>query len=247
MPFSGYGGACGDGGNPCLPDTGTQAAIYTSSNSARHLNGKPACNGWGGSRNRADRHSEGLTAKQVDGIVTAAQTAWRRGLPFNCHVTIHWAKLGVADDATAAATGAFLTCARDWLRKRGLPFAYAYSREKSGDNGAHTHILAHLPPGTPWAFQRSKRWLERICGGPYFAGGIRTHRIRGTGGGRVILPDLYAENLAEVVGYLTKGALPSVAAALALERVKPGGRVVGKRAGWSENVGQRLKGGRSSR
>ena len=242
MPFSGSGGACGDGGNPRLPETGTQAAIYTKSNSARHLHGKPPRNGWGGSRNRVDRCSEGLTAKQADGIVTAAQTAWRLGLPFNCHVTIHWAKLGVADDATAAATGAFLTLVRDWLRKLGLPFAYAYAREKSGDNGAHTHILAHLPPGAPWSFQRSKRWLERITGEPYFTGGIRTHRIRGTGGGRVILPDLYAENLAVVVGYLTKGALPSVAAALALERVKPGGRVVGKRVGWSENIGGSARG-----
>jgi hypothetical protein len=238
MPFSGSGGARGDGGNPHLPDAGTQAAIYNTSKSARHLHGKPPRNGWGGSRNRADRCSDGLTTKQVQGIVTVAQTACLRGLPFNCHVTIHWAKLGVADHATAAATGAFLTCARDWLRKRGLPFAYAYSRENSGDNGAHTHILAHLPPGTPWAFQRSKRWLERVCGSPYLTGGIRTHRIRGTGGGRVVLHDLYAENLAEVVGYLTKGALPSVASALALERVKAGGRVIGKRVGWSENIGR---------
>ncbi|QBM77409.1 hypothetical protein E2E30_17770 [Sphingomonas sp. AAP5] len=239
MPFSGSDGARGDGGNPRLPNAGTQAAIYNTSKSARHRHGKSACNGWGGSRNRADRCSEGLTAKQVEGIEAAAQTAWRRGLAFNCHVTIHWAKLGVADDATAAATGAFLTCARDCLRKQGLPFAYAYVRENSGDNGAHSHILAHLPPGTRWAFQRSKRWLERISGKPYFTGGIRTHRIRGTGSGRVILPDLYAENLAEVVGYLTKGALPSVAAALALERVKFGGRVIGKRSGCSENVGSR--------
>ncbi len=97
----------------------------------------------------------------------AAQTAWVRGMPFSRHVTIHWAKLGVPDAAAAAATGAFLTAARDWLRKQGLPFAYAYSRENSGENGAHTHILAHLPPGTFWAFQRSKRWLERISGKPY--------------------------------------------------------------------------------
>ena len=175
----------------------------------------------------------------MQGIITAAETAWRRGFPLNCHVIVHWAKLGVPDAAAAAATAAFLTSVRDWLRKRGLTLAYVYARENSEENGAHTHILAHLPPGTPWAFQRSKRWLERITGEPYFTGGIRTRRIRGTGDGRVILPDLYAENLAEVVGYLTKGALPAVASALALERVKPGWRVVGKRAGWSENIGRR--------
>ena len=55
----------------------------------------------------------------------------------------------------------------------------------------------------------------------------------GYGSGRRarVKPDLYAENMAEVVGYLTKGALPSVAAALASVRVKSGGRVIGKRAG----------------
>ncbi|WP_353204295.1 hypothetical protein, partial [Sphingomonas sp.] len=111
-------------------------------------------------------------------------------------------------------------------------------RENSGDNGAHTHILAHLPPGAPWSFQRSKRWLERITGKPYFTGGIRTHRIRGTVGGRVVLPDLYAENLAVVVGYLTKGAPQAVLDTLRINRAhQPGGRVVGKRAGWSENIG----------
>lgn len=167
----------------------------------------------------------------------AAQTAWRRGIPFNSHITVHWAKLGVHDNDAAAATGALLTLLRDWLRKQGLPFAYAYARENGDTKGSHVHILAYLPPGAEWNSQRSRRWLMRVADGPYFTGAIRTKRIRGTGGGRVILPDLYATNLAVVVGYLTKGAWPNVAAALALPRVEPCGRVVGKRAGWSENVG----------
>jgi len=178
----------------------------------------------------------------VQGIITAAETAWRSGIPFNSHVTVHWAKLGLADDEAAPATGALLTLLRDWLRKQGLPFAYAYARENGATKGSHVHILAHLPPGAGWNSQRSRRWLKRIADGPYFTGAIRTKRIRGTCKGRVILPELYAANLADVVSYLTKGALPQLAAVLTIRRVEPGGHVVGKRAGWSQNVGAKASG-----
>ena len=238
MPFSRAGRLPDDGGNPPSAETGTRGAIYSSFKSARHIDGKPRSVGWGGSRNTANRTSDGLTLAQVEGIRAAAQAAMRLGIPLNAHVTIHWERLRVSDGAAAAATGAFLTRVRDWLRKQGLPFAYAYARENGDGKGSHVHILAHLPAGADWASHRSKRWLSAIAGGFYQGGAIVTKRIGGTRYGRVTLPDLYARNLTRVVGYVTKGALPAVAAALALEQQAYGGLVIGKRAGWSENLGR---------
>jgi hypothetical protein len=170
MPFSRSGRLPRDGGNPPFAETGTQDAIYSNSKSARHIDGKPRSVDWGGSRNRADRTSDGLTLAQVEGIRAAAQSAMRVGVPLNAHVTIHWERLGVPDSTAAAATGAFLTRVRDWLRKQGLPFAYAYARENGQGKGSHVHILAHLPAGADWAPHRSRRWLRAIAGGFYQAG-----------------------------------------------------------------------------
>ena len=40
-----------------------------------------------------------------------------------------------------------------------------------------------------------------------------------------------------VVGYLLKGAEPDAAQVLGLSKIEAGGRVIGKRCGWSENIG----------
>ncbi len=239
MPFSTASRASENGANPRIRNSGTKDAIYTIIPSARRPDGKLPFSGWGGARNRADRTSDGLTAKQVEHIIAAAQTAWRIGFPFNCHVTIHWEKMGVTDDRAAAATGALLTLVRDWLRKQGLPFAYAYVRENGDGKGSHVHILAHLPPGARWGYQRSRRWLEGITERPYRQGAIETRRVRGTIGGRVVLPDLYAENLGVVVGYVAKGAPQEFLGAMGIIRAhEPGGRIIGKRVGWSQNIGR---------
>lgn len=236
MPFSRPKREPGNGGKPWPSDTGTPCAIYTNSKSAGHIHGKPPFTGWGGARNRADRTTDGLSRRQVETIVAGAETAVARGMPLNAHITIHWERLGVTDAAAGAATGAFLTYARDWLRKQEHAFAYVYSRENGDGKGSHVHMLAHLPSDADWGFHRTRPWLEAISDAAYVQGAIVTARIHGTRQGRVVQPDLYHANLARVVGYLTKGALPGVAAALTLERRAAGGTVIGKRAGRSENL-----------
>jgi hypothetical protein len=49
-------------------------------------------------------------------------------------------------------------------------------------------------------------------------------------------PEAYQANLAAVVGYVLKGASRETAKALGLERLESGGCVMGKRAGWSQNL-----------
>jgi hypothetical protein len=233
MPYSRSADARGTAETRAPP----KLARHVQSKSAPHLCPNPGKTSWGGSRNRADRTSEGLSHKQASGIIAAAQSAAAMGLPLNAHVTIHWERQGVPDSAAAKATGSFLTCVRDWLRKQGLPFAYAYARENGDGKGSHVHILLHLPPGSRWHFQRSRRWLEAVSGGRYRKGVVVTARVRGTAAGAIAHRELYAANLQTVVGYLTKGALPCAAHALGLVNFEPGGRVAGKRAGWSQNVG----------
>ena len=51
-------------------------------------------------------------------------------------------------------------------------------------------------------------------------------------------PAAYQANLAAVVGYVLKGASSDVQRAMGLERLEAGGRIMGKRAATSQNIGQ---------
>jgi hypothetical protein len=64
-------------------------------------------------------------------------------------------------------------------------------------------------------------------------------------GGRLGLeagnPDLHAINLEAALAYVVKGANLDAAARFALERLEPGGRVIGKRCGTSQNIGAKAR------
>jgi len=51
--------------------------------------------------------------------------------------------------------------------------------------------------------------------------------------------------LEAALAYLLKGASPEVALQFGLERLQPGGRVIGKRCGTSQNIGAKARGERS--
>jgi len=82
-----------------------------------------------------------------------------------------------------------------------------------------------------------RRWLKQITGKPYVRGTILTERIGGTLASAQAGTDSYLVNLGEVVAYLVKGVSPATGAALRLDKLEPGGRIIGKRCGTSENVG----------
>lgn len=228
---------------------GTHPAIISLIISGTAFSEEAQPSGWGGARNSVKRTSDFLTLNQCLKIIGAAQLASRIGLPFNRHITIHWEQAGIPDSRAAWATGRFLKLAGDWLAKRcqlennrgksKRRLAWAWVRENGSRKGSHVHILLHCPPELAQAFAGTqRRWLGRITGKPYRARTIRTARIGGTLNAARSKPAAYTENLANVVGYVLKGALPDAAATLGLLRLEAGGRVIGKRTATSQNIGQ---------
>lgn len=226
---------------------GTHPAVIDNIPSGTAFSEEAHRRGWGGARNSTDRTSESLTENECLKIIAAAQFAVRVGLPLNRHVTIHWEQAGIADERAAWATGRFLKLAGDWLAKRAnlknnqtksSRLAWAWVRENGDSKGSHVHILLHCPPELARSFSAmQRRWLGRISGERYRTRTIRTARIGGTLNAANSMPAAYSENLANVVGYVLKGASSDAAVRLGLSRLESGGRVIGKRAATSENLG----------
>jgi hypothetical protein len=209
---------------------------------------------WGGARNRRDRVTDAITLQQARGLVAAVAHAERIGLPLNRLVTLHWGVMGLSDAEAGRAIGCVLKLWREALAEMGFPFACVWTRENDdGDasKGSHVHILAHVPATAgPGFMRRLRAWVRlaaggryqrrsgRIIGPAYAAGAVHTARI---GGLVMVAPGVHEVNLAEALGYLLKGADKKTANNLGLVRLEPGGRVTGKRCGWSENVGAKAR------
>lgn len=209
---------------------------------------------WGGARNRRDRVTVALSLAQARNLAAAVVHAERADLPLNRLVTVHWGAMRQSDAEALAALGRLLKLWRDALAARGLPFACVWIRENDdgdGSKGSHVHILAHVPAAARRGFLRRLRaWARLAAGGrynrrsgrvegpAYAKGAVDTRRI----GGRVAVPqDVHDANLAEVLGYVLKGADKQTAEIMRLARREPGGRVIGKRCGWSENIGAKAR------
>ena len=241
-----------NGGKASLCPAGTDIAILDLIRSGVALAGPGALSSWGGARNRVDRESRSLSIAQAENIAAAAGHALRLGWPLNRHVTWHLEKSGVAPVDGAKAIGRFLKLHRQFLASRGKPFACVWVREDDdGDQskGAHVHILMHVPSAAaPAVTGRQRRWLRMVTGQPYRAGSLNTSRIGGTVRAADTLPPSYWVGFAKVLDYVLKGIEAGASAKLrsssnALFRMLPlyrhgqGGRVIGKRCGWSENIG----------
>ena len=193
--------------------------------------------GWGGARNSANRTSDAVTLAQARNVIAAADFADAIGLSLNRFVTIHWEAAGIADRDAASATRRFIKLANDTITKSGGRSAYSWVRENGDGKGSHVHILLHVPSGLePW--NRGKRWVSAISGCPYHQAPIKTDRIGGTARAWQTAPAVYRQNLANLVGYILKGANPLAVRTLGLERIEPGGRIMGKRVSTSQNIGR---------
>ncbi len=232
------------GGNAAFLQSGTAGAsrdVVIESSAA--LPTSPA-GAWGGARNKADRASEFITLQSAFSFIAAADHAVCIGLPLNRHMTIHWSKMGVSDAKAAAAITAFLKLARDHLAYRGQPFASAWVRENDdgdGSKGSHVHILMHVAPDAVPHFALWRRWLESVSGNGYRTGALLTKRIGGRLRTATSLPEVYQPNLDRLLRYVLKGTAPATAQRLGLARSSAGGRIVGKRVGWSQNLGAKAR------
>lgn len=198
--------------------------------------------GRGGARNSASRATTALTAGQVGNLIAATHHAKKLGLPLNRMVTIHWQAAGLPLEGMVKATGRFLETAGRALARKGHPFAWLYVHEGGEGKGGHCHMLLHVPPeAVPIIAKRQKRWLRSITGRPYQARVIRSEPIAGRLGAERAAPELHALNLAEALSYILKGAERAAIAQYGLTRQEPGGLVIGKRCGWSQNIGAKAR------
>jgi hypothetical protein len=175
------------------------------------------------------RIRETATARQ--GQAAASATPAKR-YPLNLFVTLHYDKLGIADERAYEATKSLIKSGRDFMRNNGgLPFRYVWVRENDygdGSKGCHIHILLHLPNelSSKWnkAMRGYKTKLQEQfgCMGKRTKGALKSRAIASHLNSYLISPELYQRNLEKAVGYITKG-----------EEAGKGGIVIGKRTGWS--------------
>jgi hypothetical protein len=159
--------------------------------------------------------------------------------PLNRHTTIHFDAAGILDPVTVLRR--YTKLARDWLRTQGAEFAYIWVREAGERKGEHAHLLMHVPAHLSAAFARREGgWRKRIgakrARGAFKSTPVgRSYRHAET---KIHHGEHYCSHLAEIVGYLVKGAEPRAVKLLGLARVQPGGELWGKRTGISENIGR---------
>jgi hypothetical protein len=179
-----------------------------------------------------------IPTKGAVNVHAATWFAREIGLPLNRHTTIHWQRGGVREPL--AATTRFLGLASAWARARGAGFAFVWVRETGPNKGEHVHILLRVPPDLADDFKRRQRGWLKACGAAWRKGVVHSERIgfslrhadqSGYSG------ETYAANLGEVLDYILKGAGEIARHRLQLKRREPGGLIIGKRCGTSENIG----------
>tara|TARA_R110000868_G_scaffold129385_8_gene338188 strand:+ start:14819 stop:15613 length:795 start_codon:yes stop_codon:yes gene_type:complete len=227
-------------GKPPIPVTGTALAVNNLTlGVAAHL---PCSTGRGGARNRIDRESIALTAAQVAHLRAAERHSKAIGAPFTRMVTIHWEAAGVPLTGMARATGRFTDLLTKALARHGSGTAWLWTHENGDGKGGHCHLLAHIPADLVTVITGLQRgWLRRITGNPYRPRVIRSRPIGGWLGLEISNPQLHAVNLEAALAYILKAANREAASQFALDKLQPGGRVIGKRCGTSQNIGAKAR------
>lgn len=179
----------------------------------------------GGARNRVSRTSEHITAKQAAALTAAFDHAERIGRPFTRHWTIHIERAGVQPIDGAAFVGRVLRLASAQARHDGGALAALWVREAGDGKGEHVHIMLSLPLGMTLARGRTRRWIVAACG---------RYRARVS---KVVAIRRDVANRQNVLRYLLKGTADPIGRALNLQRHGEAGRIIGKRVGFTANLG----------
>lgn len=226
---------------PSITDDGTNFAIKYL-NLGVVVSGADTQRQRGGARNRKARESLALTGAQVANLIEAARHATAIGLPFTRMMTIHWQAAGLPLDGMAAATGRFTDLFAKALARHGSKTAWLWVHENGDGKGGHCHMLVHIPVYLVPVVQRLRRqWLRHITGKSFRARVVKTDALGRRLGLEASNPALLAENVTEALGYLLKGVTPDAPVAASLKRLEPGGRIIGKRCGTSQNIGRKAR------
>ena len=196
---------------------------------------------WGGARNRADRCSDALASRKVDDLLHAARFALATGRTFQRHWIVHYGRAGIVQHDAAGFLRSLFDQVGRHARRAGGDLTAIWVREHASDYGEHVHILLHLPPGLSLR-NRTRRWIE-AAGGTYQPGVSMVKSI----GGRLEKQSTnigqntgehHRANAANVVGYLLKSATSEKGQLVGLKHSGRGGRIIGKRCGWTQNIGE---------
>lgn len=217
---------------PAFRQTGTGCANM---DNIQGCGSNPGKRGWGGARNSALRTSYYLTLAQCRGLIAAADHAEKIGLAFNRHWTIHYENAGIAEADAATFIRKLLKLAGDYARRHGARLAAVWSRENGKGKGGHVHIILHLPADLPLR-GKTRRWV-RLAGGKYRKGVSVVRSIAGSLRAAEHSAAHYRHNVAIVRAYGMKGATCEGGEALGLEFSAIGGLIIGKRCGWTQNIG----------
>jgi hypothetical protein len=196
----------------------------------------------GGAHNSASRESCELSTAQVRNLMAAAAHAEALGLPLTRMITVHWEAAGVPLAGMVRATGRFTDLLSKALARHGSKVAWIWAHENGDGKGGHCHLLIHGPARLAGFISRKqKAWLRNITGRPYTARVIRSRPVGGHLGLEISNHDLHAANLTAALLYILKGASGEAAAEFHLPRLEPGGRIIGKRCGTSQNIGAKAR------
>lgn len=219
--------------NSTIPLSGTDCANI---DDIQGYSSIPVKRGWGGARNSALRTSHYLTLADCLSLIAAADHAEIIGLPFNRHWTVHYENAGIAEADAATFIRKLLKLAGDYARRHNGRLAAVWCRENGKGKGGHVHIILHLPAALPLS-GKTRRWVQ-LAGGKYRKGVsvvrsiARSLKAAEQGGAH------YQRNVAIVRAYGMKGANREAGEALGLDRFEIGGLIVGKRRGWTQNLGK---------
>jgi putative SOS response-associated peptidase YedK len=120
---------------------------------------------------------------------------------------------------------------------------YSMIMTEAAGEAATVHILYHCPKGLPIGRNRMwQRWICKVSDRPYRATTIRKSSAIGPHLDSYLTnPAAYLLDLDKVLAYVCKGVPPADAITLGLPKQIDGGWIIGKRAGRSQNVGEKVQ------
>jgi hypothetical protein len=184
-------------------------------NRVQHANGGPY------------RISHHINRNPAVNIHHATRYSEQIGLPLNRFITINFTQTSCPhSDAGAVFRRMLAERFAPWFRRtaqvgRVIPPTYVWSMEGAGGQAA-LHWLVHIPAGQLRAFERKLfDWLASLLGEPPAAGVVKVQSVY---------------NLVGARRYILKGTDPIWAKHLGVRAVDQG-VVIGKRSGFSKNLG----------
>lgn len=132
----------------------------------------------GGARNRRDRPSWQLKDHQCLRLIDRSLDAWQAGQPLSRFITLAWGKAGIDAPHAVAATGHFVSKAREWMRGHGHTMPWLWTQEHGERFGQHAHLLLHVPAELEDLFRpMPKRWAKAIAKQGYAKGTVDSQRL----------------------------------------------------------------------